>query len=189
MVALLQLRNALLEVNNLARTSNYAITIMSGLVNGIGSAFSAAFGIASGAVTTAFDTMSDLYDTLIKPIVDRLTNLSIPTFNLVNPFTILRNELEEIKVLIDNIKDFSLTDVVTNLAPDSIASPVRAITAAGAAYQTASNNPNFTFHMTQNLSGITDKLDKKNLAKQIANEMSREFKSRLGVLPGGGGLF
>ena len=189
MVALLTLRNALVEVNRLTQTGNLGITVLSGLVTGIGGAFSAAFSIASGAATTAFDIIADLYDTLIKPIVDTLSNLSIPTFNLVNPFTILRNELEDIKSLIDNIKDFSLTDVVTNLAPDFIASPVKAITAAGGAFQTASNNPNFSFTITQNLSGITDKLDKRKLAGEIANEMSRQFQRRLGILPGSGGLF
>ena len=189
MVALLTLRNALVEVNRLTQTSNLGVSVLSGLVTGIGGAFSAAFNIASGAATAAFDIIADLYNTLIKPVVDTLSNLSIPTFNLVNPFTILRNELEDIKTLIDNIKDFSLTDVVTNLAPDFIASPVKAITAAGGAYQTASNNPNFSFTITQNLSGISDKMDKRKLAGEIANEMSRQFQRRLGVLPGSGGLF
>ena len=78
---------------------------------------------------------------------------------------------------------------MTNLAPDFIASPVKAITAAGGAYQTASNNPNFSFTITQNLSGITDKMDKRKLAGEIANEMSKQFQRRLGVVPGSGGLF
>mgnify|MGYP003114462509 FL=1 len=185
---LLALRLALENVNRLVSVSNAGVSILSGVVSGIGTAFSTAFGLAVLVAKETYSKINGFYNEYIEPILEKLGGLAGRISNwasiLVNPLQAFRNYfVTDIVPLLDRLDNFSFSNLMPNV-PDFISSPVNTITAASGAYQTASNNTNFTFTITQNLSGITDKFDKRKLASDIANEMSKAFQRNLGYIPG-----
>jgi len=191
---LLALRLALENVNRLVSVSNAGVSLLSSVVSGIGTAFSTAFGLAVLVAKETYSKINDFYNEYIEPILEKLGGLASRISNwasiLVNPLQAFRNYfMTDIAPLLDRLENFSFSDLMPTLPTvgtlaKAMPGPVGTIAGGASALQTATSN--YNFDMKLNLGGITDKMDKRALAKEVANEISKEMSRNLGYIPGMG---
>ena len=188
---LLALRLALENVNRLVSISNAGVSLLSGVVSGIGTAFSTAFGLAVLVAKETYSKINDFYNEYIEPILEKLGGLASRISNwgsiLVNPLQAFRNYfMTDIVPILDRLENFSFSDLMPSVGPlaRTMPGPIGTIARAAPTLQAATSN--YNFDMKLNLGGITDKMDKRALAKEVASEISKEMSRNLGYIPGMG---